>query len=546
MQIRKINFLITCFIFLLTILTASGQNNYFKNIIEAGHNSADECIKTHDNGLLLCSNTLYGLNVIKLDSGGNFVDALKIFNGGHTFDNVSLLENQDSSIFLITNHNGSFQNKDEIVLIKLSSGLNHIWHETVLPDIADSKYPYAFFTKNSNGITDGIVICYYKILSSIYKSVVVKVDLNGSVLWKRIYRHQSMLILTQGTQLLNGDLLFSGHAMNDSTTYAEGVVLCTDSIGVKKYGRLFDSFPFNHTQSIKAVQNPTIPSQLKLFCLSYPKLSIHKNKFGFFINLDSAGNIINGKKFTSQMPNGIVSPYFTAGANNWYVTGECWYDTLNAYDNRLSTIGLLDNSDSLISYKVFGDTTGSTLLNVISASGNSQFNQQITAAGKTTGYGVGATWENTIARFNFSNPPCYPYFPSISLDTINPSSHPGITDTAFFVLNLTGTQILSFVHNTLAVGDLCLGVNVENYSQQQSVSVYPNPCSNFCTVNFTDLNSDVMQLEIFDVSGKVVLVKKIGPGEKLDLSVLSDGVYVLTVFSNQSVFRTKLIKQAIN
>lgn len=60
-----------------------------------------------------------------------------------------------------------------------------------------------------------------------------------------------------------------------------------------------------------------------------------------------------------------------------------------------------------------------------------------------------------------------------------------------------------------------------------TVSSYPNPANNVITVNVNGSNDNLVK--IVDVLGKTIYVEKIGASKKVDVSNLSNGVYILKV-----------------
>jgi len=87
----------------------------------------------------------------------------------------------------------------------------------------------------------------------------------------------------------------------------------------------------------------------------------------------------------------------------------------------------------------------------------------------------------------------------------------------------------------------------ENLNTIKSVKVYPNPTSDFISINFTNIsNSDKIEniLIITDINGKILCENKVvNQVEEIDFSDFTDGVYFLTIKQkNQTVNNFKIIK----
>ncbi|GAB4202204.1 MAG: hypothetical protein Fur0023_07810 [Bacteroidia bacterium] len=91
-------------------------------------------------------------------------------------------------------------------------------------------------------------------------------------------------------------------------------------------------------------------------------------------------------------------------------------------------------------------------------------------------------------------------------------------------------------------------VGINSSSHQEKFIVYPNPATDYLHIlSDMSFNTDV-NIEIMDISGKIVDQKNIQIQENLsesiiDISTLNDGVYLLIIKTNQGVFNQKFIKQ---
>ncbi|MCX7696205.1 MAG: T9SS type A sorting domain-containing protein [Bacteroidales bacterium] len=72
-----------------------------------------------------------------------------------------------------------------------------------------------------------------------------------------------------------------------------------------------------------------------------------------------------------------------------------------------------------------------------------------------------------------------------------------------------------------------------------SFSIFPNPAQDYITINQT---SSMSELLIIDMSGKIILRSNITPSQKINISHLPKGLYIMQINSPQGNSRVKLIK----
>jgi hypothetical protein len=80
------------------------------------------------------------------------------------------------------------------------------------------------------------------------------------------------------------------------------------------------------------------------------------------------------------------------------------------------------------------------------------------------------------------------------------------------------------------------GVNIAGMHR---LTIYPNPTSSFVFLS----NEVRVNMQVFDVSGQLVISSCVNPGEKVDLSALHKGVYTVRIFEGDKLFVHKIIKQ---
>jgi hypothetical protein len=96
--------------------------------------------------------------------------------------------------------------------------------------------------------------------------------------------------------------------------------------------------------------------------------------------------------------------------------------------------------------------------------------------------------------------------------------------------NLSGTTSVQV--NIVASG-------IMEAANAMGMELFPNPASNEVSISWT--NGGNGSIELFDVSGKLVLTAEVSSGNKLNLSGLTKGVYLLKLSNQDQAAYKKLI-----
>ena len=85
----------------------------------------------------------------------------------------------------------------------------------------------------------------------------------------------------------------------------------------------------------------------------------------------------------------------------------------------------------------------------------------------------------------------------------------------------------------------CSTLSITDFNND-SVSIYPNPCSDFLNIELKNEN-ETNNITILDISGKILLVEN-NVNSKIDLTNFKTGVYVVKINSNEKVIYKKIVK----
>ena len=114
----------------------------------------------------------------------------------------------------------------------------------------------------------------------------------------------------------------------------------------------------------------------------------------------------------------------------------------------------------------------------------------------------------------------------------------------YFAVHHKGNDQYLFQIDDILLKD-CSGppVDINENTTSASINVFPNPFIDQTSIEFRSDHSTRYQLEIFDISGKLVLQKEPKTNSKfiLNKGKLNAGLYILKVSDGTSTFHQKLV-----
>ena len=96
-----------------------------------------------------------------------------------------------------------------------------------------------------------------------------------------------------------------------------------------------------------------------------------------------------------------------------------------------------------------------------------------------------------------------------------------------------GTGSFTSMNPTFGVSNSIQLTNEPNVYESNNILLFPNPTSKMISIHFSGSTKSELIL-IFDLCGKKMKSKNIYSGEKLDISTLSNGVYLVRIGNNAS------------
>jgi hypothetical protein len=93
-------------------------------------------------------------------------------------------------------------------------------------------------------------------------------------------------------------------------------------------------------------------------------------------------------------------------------------------------------------------------------------------------------------------------------------------------------------------------LNITILTNENTISVFPNPAVNYLNFHFKQNKNVTYSVKLFDITGKMILntnLQSQNQNSQLDISQLSNGMYVLTLVSKDSSYNQsfKILKKDI-
>ncbi len=108
----------------------------------------------------------------------------------------------------------------------------------------------------------------------------------------------------------------------------------------------------------------------------------------------------------------------------------------------------------------------------------------------------------------------------------------------FFFLLLAGLSSISAqvspVNNTEVKESV-----IDNFVLNEAVMMYPNPVRNFLTIRST---FPITRVQVYSLLGDLVK-DELGDVDRINMSALNSGIYMIKIYSNQYFVTKKLIKK---
>ena len=120
----------------------------------------------------------------------------------------------------------------------------------------------------------------------------------------------------------------------------------------------------------------------------------------------------------------------------------------------------------------------------------------------------------------------------------------GASSVVYFTATATSKTVVDSFMSDSAVFYRCIPYSLSNIAtpvnaDAVSCIIYPNPCTDYFSIETSYIAKQILSL--FDIDGKLVLTKSICGKTIIDARNLKEGIYMLSITTNDSIINKKLV-----
>lgn len=336
-----------CLLFMLLVSVCSiAQDGFQRNF---GGDKFDRALfidHTSDDGYIICgysnsfgnSNDIY---VIKVDRTAT-VQWQKTFGGNRTDVGWGIKELNDKT-YLLFGGIGVDSTNDDIFIARLHANGNKLWERTY-GGPAYERCTQMVPTSDNNFVFIG----QRNIKEGNIDSYVLKIDMNGNLLWEKTFGGPNVERTFYGAEIPGGDLLISGLALPYGNSKADLYFL-----RLNKNGDLVWSKTYGEKSVHEIVHSFCVNTDQKTFTLTgYSETTKEGFHEGLFLQIDENGNVIRKQTHNNGEDLRLMHAELT-NDGSFIVTGYARKDIAN--DISDAVLLKFDKDGNVKWLKTFGD-----------------------------------------------------------------------------------------------------------------------------------------------------------------------------------------------
>lgn len=482
---------------------------------------------------------------------------------------TSSIQSSTGDFFIVGSTQSLGSGSSDIYIVKMDQNSNVIWKKTY----GSSLYEAASFSVESSD--SGVVVAGYRGSGpGFYDFLLLKVDLNGNLLWNKTYGIAGGDELCSSVEITNDNgYILTGQTNSMGAGYSDIYIVKTDSVGNLLQSKVIGEVSSDVGYCIKKTTNNG-------YIICGTTFSFVNSSEGFLMKLDSALNITWSRRIGGMYSDQLYSIEQTSdggfimvgqtlsfgiGQNEVMLVktdfwgnitwikfyggikqdyGYCVHETNdNGYIVSGSTLSFISGGENIYYFKTDwnGNLLWSKVLHGVGSDQALDIKQNSLGGyyitGKTDSYGSGnndIVFIKTDGLGNFQclsgNAPTAVNSATISSYAITFTSATGATtSTPLMTSNDGGYQM-----------DVCSQIGINDVEVKNTIQLYPNPNSGNFTISS---KNNILKVEIFNSAGQCIFSKEQVNNNIIDIKVgdqfVSSGIYLCKILSNDNNYIIK-------
>lgn len=439
----------------------------------------------------------------------------------------------------------------DICIIKTDNYGNIIWDKIIGGSNNDEAFDISL--TNDNGFI--VIGSTSDVVAGNYNYVLLKIDSNGSIMWTKTYGYASINRFLSIKQIWDGGYIFS------SNTF-----LCrTNSLGNKLWNK-----GYLHAGESSTISNVVVTEDSG-FVVSGEIIPLQQP---YITKIDSLGTVQWAITYsdTSQ----IFANYVNTTSDNGYIIGGTSRDSSLLYHYGL--IIKTNATGNIIWSKIYSDFVFISKINQVAdgyivlgsnsfssgmdlslmkvdSLGNVLWARRYGASGQENPGNVEQTLDGgyilaggrsvvshklyLVKTDSIGHSGCLETTPIISTIGINPSAAP-VSSLEYFLLPIIDSVLFN---SSTGIDDstICISTQITERNTA-SLKVFPNPSAGRLVIESTG-EDEIERVEIWNIMGEHIYseVPKLSKEITIFLTDLSNGMYIIKVFSKKEILTAKVL-----
>jgi len=501
--------------------------NAWQKMIRGGKWSQGTCVvEAHDSGFVIGSNCFStgrgnDIALVKTDRQGEVIWS-KTY-GSNEEDNISSIIKVASGYMAVGSTKGFGKGSLDVYLLAFDNNGSLLWSKTYgdwnnqegvsIEQTSDGGYIITGYSSNPNtyGVDQGGWVIDENDL------YLLKTDINGNLLWSKVFDTASNEIGVEAHETKNGDYIVAGRS-TDSQSKESVYTLKTDATGNLLWSRMIANSFFAETTSMKITTDNNY-----LFCTGASGST-------YLLKLDTNGNVLWSE---------------IAHVNNW---GSSLIATDDSAAVFTSGFGYLDGTLTKI------DNNGNLLWSSTFTTGMYQYAAKVIQLTDKTFLITGAidtTGSYQPGQINLINTDITGLincgqlvFPSITNETYSYTPHTTLSAPLGTVMNASPNLYTGSFQSSTICKSLTAVHPVDKQKENLPfiVKVYPNPTDGVVNIEFFSALSE-SRVRILDVCGRCVYDKNSSGNlfYQADVGYNNKGVYLVEVTTGDKRLVKKIV-----